>query len=90
MNKISKPKGTIISSNLATHICSHWHSGQWSSFYSFASSKQYIDDKYNNYISELEKCEKHATRSEKKELKRLKRFFDYKHWEANQQTTITI
>lgn len=82
MAKINKPTGVIISKNRASEICSDWHGGQWSALYSFASSKNYVEKKYMDYLSEI-KENKPSTVKEKAELKSLKRFFDYKHWEAN-------
>jgi hypothetical protein len=76
---MKKPAGTIISKNRAMQICSHWHGGQWSALYSFASSKQYRDEWYGDYLKEIENCMA-VKQKEALELKSLKRFFDYKHY----------
>ena len=53
MEKITNPRGIIISKNRAQEICSNWHGGQWSALYSFASSKTYVEEKYNDYLAEI-------------------------------------
>jgi hypothetical protein len=79
---MKKPIGTIISKNRAQEISSHWHSGQWSALYSFASSKSYVEDYYVDYINEIDKCIPFNLK-QKSELYSLKRFFEYKNWESS-------
>jgi hypothetical protein len=81
---MKKPIGTIISKNRAEEICSHWHSGQCSALYSFASCKEYVSEYYSDYLNEISKCIPSNVR-DKAELNSLKRFFDYKYWEAGKK-----
>ena len=83
-NSIKKPTGYILSKDSAQKICSEWHDGGSSALYSFASTKQYIDNKYNDYIQEINESLKLSDKSGVKELNALKKFFDYLHWKENQ------
>lgn len=54
-------------------IASHWHSGQWSSLYQFASSGVYIDKDFDLYMAEIDGCL--SNNSKKSDLLILKKFF---------------
>lgn len=74
----------IISKERAKEIAAHWHSGQWSALYSFASTGEIHIKKSLQYINELIKeCQseyhtampEYRSERDKKELKSLIRYF---------------
>lgn len=73
-------KKTIISKDLAATICSWWHEGQNSALYSFCSSKEYVDEKFDQYMKEIADCIP-ADTADKTSLSQLKNFFKFKHSE---------
>jgi len=42
-----------INVNRAMEIASHWHNGQWSALYQFASSGKILKENYQRYLNEL-------------------------------------
>jgi hypothetical protein len=40
----------------AVKICSHWHGGQWSALYQFASSGIYTIENHLRYLQEIEQA----------------------------------
>jgi len=71
---------TVISKIRAREIASHWHGGQWSMLYSFCSSGIYMQDKFSEYISEIQ-TNVASTKKDASELNKLTRWFEYKNWE---------
>ena len=74
--KYAKPRGTIISLQMAKSIAAYWHGGQWSPLYSFVSSYKRGDNfAWISAISEI-------SASDKKEINALRKFFIYKYHES--------
>lgn len=67
----------MIRKKTARRICEEWHSGQWSGFYSYASSGLYSSKEYD-YIYECKECLKTEGLKEKdrKELENLLLYFE--------------
>lgn len=64
----------IISTNKAQMIASYWHDGLHSALYQFASSKVFLNENYERYIAEIERCG-----DDVKELQELGKYFTFKH-----------
>lgn len=64
----------IISTNKAQMIASYWHDGLHSALYQFASSKVFLNENYERYIAEIERCG-----DDIKELQELGKYFTFKH-----------
>lgn len=64
-----------ISVQKAREIASHWHGGQWSALYQFASSGVVTKENLNRYFSEINSDLNGASHKDKKELKSLELFF---------------
>jgi hypothetical protein len=64
----------IISTNKAAMIASYWHNGLHSALYQFASSKVFLNENYERYIAEIERCGYGV-----KELDELGKYFTFKH-----------
>ncbi len=43
----------MIQTKTAQKICTHWHGGQWSAFYSFASTGRYYIADHLRYLKEV-------------------------------------
>lgn len=77
------PKRTrMISKKSAQTICGHWHGGQWSALYSFASTGRFYPEKTLQYFKEIETCLRpdfalhpgSLSKKQEKELNSLKKF----------------
>lgn len=69
-------------------IAADWHGGQFSMLYSLSSSGEYIPEKYQEYISEIDLCLEECKETvdsdfnlKKYELKQLKHWIEYKNRE---------
>lgn len=38
------------------NVCTHWHGGQWSALYQFASSGTFVPGNILRYLKELQEC----------------------------------
>jgi hypothetical protein len=84
LSGVRKPKGNVISKTTAKEIANDWHSGSSSPLYSLASTGDYRDDKYKDYLKEISDSEVYAKSSDQKaQLKKLSKWVDYKHWEEH-------
>lgn len=73
----------MITSERAKLTCSHWHGGQWSALYQFASSELYAVENHLRYLQEIETClhpeynlyPGQLSQKDELALNRLKRYF---------------
>lgn len=74
----------MLRNKTAKKIASHWHGGQWSSFYQFSSSGVYMIENHLRYLQEVE-TDLHPeyklypgelTKGQETELNNLKAWFE--------------
>jgi hypothetical protein len=72
-----KKKIGAITSKTAKKLASHWHGGQRSALYSYASTGKYFPNMHNDYLKEINSDLKgNYTKTELSELNKLKNFFE--------------
>ena len=72
-------KGKTISLAKAKEIASHWHGGQWSALYQFASSGKVLNENFHRYLNELPNPESNLTTKDKNDIVKLITYIYHEH-----------